>query len=145
MQCPACQHKNAPTMKFCGECGTPLTATPSGPAARSYAEITKALSEALEQEQARTRELAEAHEQQTATAEILRVISSSPTDVGPVFATVLEKAMVLAGGQLGTLWRYEGDERFRAVEVRGAGPGRRARGRNLSGTGGPSFERGRPV
>ena len=48
-------------MKFCGECGTPLTATPSGLPARSYAEITTALSEALEQ--------------QTATGEILRVIA----------------------------------------------------------------------
>jgi hypothetical protein len=42
MECPRCQHKNAPTMKFCGECGTSLTANPSGPPALSYAEIARA-------------------------------------------------------------------------------------------------------
>jgi hypothetical protein len=86
-------------VKFCGECGTPLSANPSGPPAPSYAEVTRALSEALEQQtataelqQARTRELAEAHEQQSATAEILRVIASSPTDVQPVFDTIARSA-----------------------------------------------------
>jgi two-component system, NtrC family, sensor kinase len=133
MHCPRCQHENPSGQKFCGACGTPLTANPSGPPAPSYAELTSALSEGLERQQAtaellqtRNRELAETQEQQTATAEILRVISSSPADVQPVFATILDKAMALVGAQLGELVRYEGDELFRAIEVRGAGPETRA-------------------
>jgi hypothetical protein len=133
MHCPRCQHENRSQATFCEACGTPLTANPSGPPAPSYAELTSALSEALERQQAtaellqtRNRELAETQEQQTATAEILRVISSSPADVQPVFATILDKAMALVGAQLGELVRYEGDELFRAIEVRGAGPETRA-------------------
>ena len=45
---PRCQHENRPQAKFCDECGTPLTANPSALPSRSYAEITSALSEALE-------------------------------------------------------------------------------------------------
>jgi two-component system, NtrC family, sensor kinase len=49
----------------------------------------------FEEVQARTRELTEALEQRTATSEILRVISQSPTDVQPVFDTIVESAVRL--------------------------------------------------
>jgi signal transduction histidine kinase len=72
--------------------------------------------------EARNRELSEALEQQTATAEILRVISSSPTDLGPVFDTILDKACALSEAQLGAVFRLEG-EAFEAAAWRGVGPG----------------------
>ena len=56
MPCPRCQHENRPQATFCEACGTPLTANPSGSPAPSYAEITSALSEALEQETATARD-----------------------------------------------------------------------------------------
>ena len=57
----------------------------------------------------RTRELTEALEQQTATSEILGVISSSPTDVQPVFEVIVERAVRLCGGRFGRVYRYDGD------------------------------------
>ena len=109
MPCPRCQHENPSGQKFCGECGTPLTANPSSPPAPSYAEITRALSESLEQ--------------QTATTEILRVISSSPTDLQPVFDAIVQSAVKLCDALMSAVFRFDGERlRFhRSPQLHGRG------------------------
>src|SRR5262245_43406734 len=59
-------------------------------------------------------ELKESLEQQTATSEILSVIASSPTDIQPVFQTILDNAVRLCEAQNGAVFRFDG-EVFRAV------------------------------
>jgi PAS domain S-box-containing protein len=61
----------------------------------------------FEAEQARTRELSESLEQQTATSEVLRVISSSPTNVQPVFDAIAESSVRLCGGQFSFVVRFD--------------------------------------
>src|SRR5262245_36665599 len=83
----------------------------------------------LEQKlEARTRELAEARghlsealEQQTATSEVLQVISSSPSELEPVFQTMLANATRLCEASYGTMWLCEEDG-FHAAALYGALP-----------------------
>jgi two-component system, NtrC family, sensor kinase len=58
---------------------------------------------------ARNRDLTEALEQQTATAEILRVISRSQTDVQPVFDTIVRSAVRLCNGLFSALYQFDGE------------------------------------
>ena len=69
----------------------------------------------------RTDDLSEALEQQTATSEVLGVISSSPGELEPVFQSMLANAIRLCEAKFGNLYLCEGDA-FRTVALHGATP-----------------------
>jgi two-component system, NtrC family, sensor kinase len=100
MHCPRCQHENRPLAKFCEECAGPFKG--ASPTARSDA-APKSEVESLR------RALSEALGEQTATAEILRVISGSPTDVRPVFETIARNAVRLCDAVYCAVFQVNGD------------------------------------
>jgi GAF domain-containing protein len=87
--------------------------------ARTHADRIREPRAELEKElEARTRELSEAREQQAATAEVLQVISSSPSNLQQVFETILANATRLCEAKFGNLFLRENDA-FRAVAMHG--------------------------
>jgi class 3 adenylate cyclase len=64
----------------------------------------------------RTTDLGEALEQQTATADVLRIISASPGDLKPVFETMLANAVRICDAKFGVFWLYESGK-FRPVAL----------------------------
>ena len=80
------------------------------PTTAEFNRLKKALKRVTEQLESRERELAEATEHQTATAEVLGIISRSPTDVQPVFEAITERAARLCEAESASIYVVEDDQ-----------------------------------
>ena len=78
---------------------------------------TASITDLQEQLDGRTRDLEEALQRETATSEVLRVISSSPSDLKPVFETILANATRLCGAKFGMVNLSDGAERLRCAKA----------------------------
>ena len=76
----------------------------------------------LDELRQRTDDLTESLDQQTATSEVLKVVSSSPGELEPVFETLLANAVRICGAKFGVLFLPEGNDAYRAVALHGAPP-----------------------
>ena len=99
MKCPRCQRENPPEAKFCLECAASINGATPAPSSSAQ---TKAEIESLR------RSLSEALEQQTATSEILGIISRSPTDVQSVFDVIARSAVRLCQDLFSAVLRFDG-------------------------------------
>ena len=107
MNCSRCQQENPARAKFCLECGAPMDGR--APFHGSYAD--------LKSEVAGLRHsLDEAVEQQAATAELLKVIGQSSSDLDLVFTTLAENAVRLCQAEQASIFRFDGHV-LRAVVI----------------------------
>jgi GAF domain-containing protein len=98
----------------------------------------------LDELRQRTTDVTEALEQQTATSEVLRVISSTPGDLQPVFATMLEKAVHICDANFGNIYRWDGDT-LHLVATQNAPPAFAEARRLTTGRPGPKTPTGRMI
>src|SRR5260221_11590533 len=76
----------------------------------------------FEEVQAKTRDLTESLQQQTATADVLKVISRSAFDLQPVFDTIVQTASRLCDAEYATIYGLEDDGKYHVVANNGADP-----------------------
>ena len=92
-----------------------------GTALKAPRRASSSIADLQEQLERQARELDESVEQQTATSEVLHVISRSPGDLKPVFQTMLENATRICHAKFGVLQLYEGGG-FRIGAIHNAPP-----------------------
>ena len=102
--------RRAKTPKAKADAKRPLSGKSPKDDSAKVRDLEKRLAEAGTREAEALKRESEALEQQTATAEILRSISASPTDYQPVFDTIVRNAGSVCGAVDAILWTADGDD-----------------------------------